>query len=140
MTAPDLAPLWVLDTNVVISAALTAGGTCDRLLRAAVAGRVRLAWSAPLLAEYRAVLLRPKFGFSRPVVSALLAVFDPAHQVPAGASPTLPDPDDAVFLAAALATPDQVLVTGNAAHFPAKLCRPVRILSPAEALRELERE
>lgn len=131
-------PVWVLDTNVVVSAALTAGGTCDRLLRVSVAGRVQLAWSAPMLAEYRAVLLRPKFGFSRPVVDALLAAFDPAHQVPAGNAPALPDPDDEVFLAAALATPDQILVTGNAAHFPAKLCRPVRILTPAEALRELE--
>jgi putative PIN family toxin of toxin-antitoxin system len=131
-------PLWVLDTNVVVSAALTAGGTCDRLLRAAVAGRVRLAWSAPMLAEYRAVLLRPKFGFPRPVVAALLAAFDPAHQVPAGPAPALPDPDDEVFLAAALATPDQVLVTGNTAHFPTKACRPVRVLTPAEALLELD--
>lgn len=132
-------PVWVLDTNVVVSAALTAGGTCDRLLRAAVAGRVRLAWSAPMLAEYRAVLLRPKFGFSRPVVDALLAAFDPAHQVAAGSSPSLPDPDDEVFLAAALATPDQIIVTGNAAHFPAKVCRPARVLTPAEALRDLEK-
>lgn len=90
-----------------------------------------------MLAEYRAVLLRPKFGFSRPVVASLLAAFDPAHQVPAGKAPALPDPDDEVFLAAALATPDQILVTGNAAHFPAKTCHPVRVLRPAEALREL---
>ncbi len=131
-------PVWVLDTNVVISAALTAGGTCDRLLRVAIAGHLHLAWSAPMLAEYRAVLLRPKFGFSRPVVAALLAAFDSTHQVPAGTAPALPDPDDEVFLAAALATQDKILVTGNAAHFPAHRCLPVRILTPAEALRELE--
>ena len=92
-----------------------------------------------MLAEYRAVLLRQKFGFSRPLVSALLAAFDPAHQVAVGRAPGLPDPDDEVFLAAALATDDRLLVTGNAIHFPAKLCRPVRVVSPAEALRELER-
>ena len=132
-------PFWVLDTNVVVSAALTAGGPCDRLLRAAGDGRLHLAWSAPMLAEYRAVLLRPKFGFSRPLVSALLAAFDPAHQVAAGRAPGLPDPDDEVFLAAALATDDRVLVTGSATHFPVKICRPVRVLSPAEALRELDR-
>lgn len=130
-------PAWVLDTNVVVSAALTAGGPCDQLLRAAVDGRIRLAWSAPILAEYRAVLLRPKFGLSRPVVVSLLAAFDPAHQVPAGVAPALPDPDDRIFLAAALATPDRVLVTGNTAHFPAARCRPVRVLAPAAALREL---
>ncbi len=130
-------PVWVIDTNVLVSAALTAGGTCDQILRAAIAGRIRLAWNAPMLAEYRAVLLRPKFGFSKPVVASLLAAFDPADQVPVGPTATLPDPDDEVFLAAALATPDQILVTGNTAHFPAKICHPVRVLTPAAALKLL---
>ena len=80
-----------------------------------------------------------KFGLSRPVVAGLLARFDPAHQVPAGGAPSLPDPDDEVFLAAALATADRVLVTGNGVHFPARICRPVRVLSPVDAWRELER-
>jgi putative PIN family toxin of toxin-antitoxin system len=128
-------PVWVIDTNVLVSAALTAGGTCDQILRAAIAGRIHLAWNAPMLAEYRAVLLRPKFGFSRPVVASLLAAFDPAHQVPATPTPSLPNPDDEVFLAAALATPDQILITGNAAHFPPKTCHPVRVLAPAGALK-----
>jgi putative PIN family toxin of toxin-antitoxin system len=130
-------PVWVLDTNVLVSAALTAGGTCDQVLRAAIAGRVTLAWSAPMLAEYREVLLRPKFKLSPSAVSALLAAFDPAHQVPVGQAPALLDPDDEVFLAAALATTDQVLVTGNTAHFPAKICRPVKVLAPFAALQTL---
>jgi putative PIN family toxin of toxin-antitoxin system len=130
-------PVWVIDTNVLVSAALTAGGTCDQILRAAIADRIHLAWNAPMLAEYRAVLLRPKFGFSRPIVTSLLAAFDPAHQVPVGSTPTLPDPDDEVFLAAALATSDQILVTGNTVHFPSKTCHPVRVLTPAAALKRL---
>ncbi|MFH1499783.1 MAG: putative toxin-antitoxin system toxin component, PIN family [Verrucomicrobiota bacterium] len=130
-------PVWVLDTNVVVSAALTAGGTCDRVLRAAIDGRIVLGWSAPMLAEYREVLLRPKFKFRPATVAALLSAFDAAHQVPVGTAPALPDPDDEVFLAAALGTPDRVLVTGNAAHFPAKLCRPAKILPPAAALKTL---
>jgi putative PIN family toxin of toxin-antitoxin system len=129
-------PVWVLDTNVVVSAILTPGGTCDRILRLAVAGRVRLAWSAPMLAEYRAVLRRPKFGLGAASVAALLAAFGPAGQVQPATAPALPDPDDEVFLAAALATPDRVLVTGNAAHFPEAVCAPVRVLDPAAALRE----
>lgn len=129
--------VWVIDTNVLISAALTSGGTCDQLLRAAMAGRIHLAWNAPMLAEYRAVLLRPKFGFSRPVVDSLLAAFDLAHQVPATPTPPLPDPDDEVFLAAALATPDQILINGNTSHFPPNVCAPVRVLTPAQALRTL---
>jgi putative PIN family toxin of toxin-antitoxin system len=130
-------PVWVLDTNVIVSAALTAGGTCDQVLRAAIAGRVTLAWSAPILAEYREVLLRPKFKLSSNAVSALLAAFDPANQVPVGVASALPDSDDEVFLAAALVTTDQVLVTGNIAHFPAKLCRPVKVLTPSAALHSI---
>ena len=49
-------PVWVIDTNVLISAALTAGGNCDQIFQAAVNDTIRLAWSAPMLAEYRAVL------------------------------------------------------------------------------------
>jgi putative PIN family toxin of toxin-antitoxin system len=130
-------PVWVLDTNVLVSAALTAGGTCDQVLRAAIAGRVTLAWSAPMIAEYREVLLRPKFKLSPSAVSALLAAFDPAHQFPVGVAPALPDSDDEVFLAAALATTDRILVTGNTAHFPIKLCHPVKVLTPSAALQSL---
>ena len=39
--------------------------------------------------------------------------------------------------AAALATADRILVTGNRAHFPPGRCAPVRVLSPAEAVQEL---
>ena len=131
------APVWVVDTNVVVSAALSAGGNCDKILRAAVAGEIRLAWSAPILAEYRAVLLRPKFSFSLQVVASLLTVFSPVDQVTPTTAPPLPDSDDEVFLAAALATTDRVLVTGNQAHFPADVCAPVQVLSPAEAIRLL---
>ncbi len=129
--------VWVLDTNVIVSAALTSGGTCDQILRAAIDGRVRLAWSTPMLAEYREVLARPKFGFSPAVVSSLLSTFGPAGQVTPDLAPALPDPDDEVFLSTALATEDQVLVTGNTAHFPIGICAPVNILTPTEALRFL---
>jgi predicted nucleic acid-binding protein len=61
----------------------------------------------------------------------------PGDQVKSGSAPPLPDPDDEVFLAAALMTPDQVLVTGNAVHFPRDLCATVQVLSPAEALERI---
>ncbi len=130
-------PVWVIDTNVLISAALTSGGTCDRVMRAVVDGHVRLAWSAGILAEYRAVLLRPKFKFSESVVASLLAAFPPEGQVIPVTTALLPDRDDEVFLATALATDDRILVTGNTAHFPEELCLPVKILTPTMALHRL---
>ena len=130
-------PEWVIDTNVLVSAALTAGGTCDQVVRLAVRGKVQLAWSAPILAEYREVLLRPKFQLSPESIAALLAAFPLRDQVSPGKSPALPDPSDEVFLAAALATETKVIVTGNASHFPVNICAPMQIHTPAEALLSL---
>lgn len=131
-------PVWVIDTNVLVSAVLTPGGNCDKILRAAIDGQIRLAWSSQMLAEYRTVLLRPKFKLPPPVVSAILAAFGAADQVTSvDVVPKLPDPDDEAFLATALSTRDQILVTGNTAHFPIKTCAPVKILIPAQAARKL---
>ena len=126
-------PVWVIDTNVLVSAVLTPGGNCDKILRAAVEGKIRLAWSSQMLAEYRMVLSRPKFKLPPPIVAAILAAFGPASQVTPSEAPELPDHDDEAFLAAALSTPDQILVTGNTAHFSPKVCAPVKILNPAKA-------
>ena len=126
--------VWVVDTNVLVSAALTAGGTCDRVMRLAIDGKVRLAWSAQMLAEYRDVLARPKFKFSPAVVTSLLSAFGPVDQVTPSLAPALPDADDEVFLAVALVTRDQILVTGNTAHFPPEICAPVKIITPGAAL------
>ena len=128
-------PIWVIDTNVLVSAALTSGGNCDRIVRAAIDGRARLAWSAPVLAEYREVLSRSKFKFSPQVVSSLLGVFAERDQVtPRSLDIRLPDPDDEIFMATAMVTPDQILITGNASHFPADLCLPVSVFTPIQAL------
>jgi len=131
------AQTWVIDTNVLVSAALTSGGTCDQIVRAAIEGKIRLAWSATMLAEYREVLSRPKFKLSPSAVSSLVGVFGPCEQVTPAVATALPDPDDEIFLATAKATPDKILVTGNNAHFPAERCAPVKILAPAEALQRL---
>lgn len=128
-------PRWVLDTNVLISAALTRGGTCDLVFQALADGQFSAAWDYPLLIEYREVLARPRFRFSRPVQAELLARFDLAwHTQAATTVPTLPDPHDEVFLAVALATPDRVLVTGNLKHYPPARRAGVAVLTPREAL------
>ena len=132
------APSWVIDTKVLVSAALSAGGNCDAIVRAAVNGRIRLVWSAPILSEYRAVLLRPKFRFQPQQVASLLELFGPVDQVsPISVKVRMPDPDDLAFLEAANAKTYKILVTGNLAHFPDDLCRPVCVLSPAQAVERL---
>ena len=127
---------WVLDTNVLVSAALTRGGVRDRLMQAAQEGRFGLAWNAAMLREYREVLLRPKFGLSARMVAELLAMFRLEGYREGEAGLALPDLDDAVFLAVARAA-DRLLVTGNLKHFPEKLRRGVEVLTPTEALGRL---
>lgn len=80
------------------------------------------------------MLGRAKFGFSPAVVTSLITTFGPTDQVTPVDAPTLPDSANEVFLATALATNDQILVTGNTVHFPAAICAPVQILTPSEAL------
>ena len=52
----------VYDTNVVVSAVLKVGSIPASLLALAMGRHVRLFLSPPILAEYSAVLKRPKFG------------------------------------------------------------------------------
>jgi len=79
----------------------------------------------------------PMEAIEAEIAAALLAAFPFRDQVYPGKLPALPDPSDEVFLAAALATETKVFVTGNASHFPANICVPVQILTPAEALLSL---
>jgi putative PIN family toxin of toxin-antitoxin system len=134
-------PLWVIDTNVLVSAVLTPGRVCDQLLQHAVAGRFVCAWDNSLLAEYRDVLSRPKFGLSRAAIRELLAAFPQSgfrHGMTTGVK--LPDPDDIPFVAVALATEDKTIIAGNPKHFPLLSIKPVTILSPREALGILSRK
>ena len=67
----------VFDTNVLVSVLLTPGGTSDRALRAAVAIGATFLYDARMLAEYRAVLSRPKFraAITPPMIEQLLSGF-----------------------------------------------------------------
>ena len=115
----------VIDTNVLVSAMLKEGSAPWSVLREALDGCIIPLVSDDILAEYGEVLLRAKFGFSKPTVKDLLgelpkrAVF--ISPVPSGE--VLPDPDDAVFyevVMTAQETADSYLITGNTKHFPVK--------------------
>jgi len=112
----------VLDTNVVVSAHLKAGGLEAFVLDLALASKVQLYVSRDILAEYEEVLRRPRFRVdSKKVTQSLRLIKKRATNV----KPTLtlsvsPDPDDNRFLECAEAANADYLVTGNRRHFPAK--------------------
>jgi putative PIN family toxin of toxin-antitoxin system len=129
--------LVVLDTNVLVSALLSPFGPPARVLDLALSGEIRLAYDDRLMAEYREVLARSKFGFAPEDVADLLAFLE-ADGEPVTARPLppeLPDADDLPFLEVA-AQAEATLITGNTAHYPTSFRGSVVVLTPAEFLNQ----
>jgi putative PIN family toxin of toxin-antitoxin system len=123
----------VLDTNVLVSALLSAFGPSARILDLLLTGELQLAYDDRLLAEYRQVLARPKFKFD-PMATAELVNYLATTGLWTAARPlatVLPDPHDLPFLEVA-AQVGATLVTGNRRHFPVEACEGVTVLTPAE--------
>ena len=136
-------PHWVIDTNVLVSAAITPNGVCDQVLQSAIAGMFVPAWDNKILSEYREVLSRPKFKLSKTAVRALLEALPSSGFHPATplAEIELPDLDDLPIVAVALATPDKTIITGNPSHYPESVMKKigVEILASRQALERLGR-
>lgn len=127
----------VIDTNVLVSAAINPAGPPGQLVVKIRSLTLMPVVSAAILDEYADVLRRARFGFPRAWVDELLTDMAALalHVRPiALAAADLPDPDDGPFIATALAAGCPI-VTGNARHFPAE-CG-VEILSPAQCLDRL---
>jgi putative PIN family toxin of toxin-antitoxin system len=132
--------LYVVDTNVIVSALLTASPESPTvcLLERMLTGRMRFLVSTDLLAEYREVLLRPrlarKHGLTAAELDVLLAelVANGTHRDPDKTSGA-PDPKDNHLLALLQAEPRAVLITGD--DVLARSCRKhYAVLSPREWL------
>jgi putative PIN family toxin of toxin-antitoxin system len=111
----------VVDTNVVISAALKADGFQRTTLLLALTKPARLYISPAILAEYRTVLFRPELDIPKALRLKLLQliqnrsyVVDPAYRLE-----VCSDPDDNRFLEVADRAGADYLITGNQRHFPA---------------------
>lgn len=122
----------VLDTNVIVSGLLSPFGPPAQIVRMIASGRIVLCYDARILTEYREVLLRPKFLFSKESVEALLDQITVTGVIVAGMPLRyeLPDKSDEPFLEVALAG-NSPLVTGNVKHFPKNKRQGVPVLSPA---------
>ncbi len=126
----------VLDTNVLVAGLLSPFGVCGEIVLMVSSGELTLSFDARILAEYDEVLRRPKFNFEEERITALLDYIVHRGQTTAASPLTnpLPDPDDEIFLETVISSHAACLVTGNQNHFPAELCRGIKILSPREFL------
>jgi putative PIN family toxin of toxin-antitoxin system len=110
----------VLDTNIVISAALRSGSLPETVFNLALDKQIQLCISEPILAEYKDVISRPHLAIDpRKAALALKRIRDAAQVVsPAKTVAACTDPDDNIFLECAQAAEADYLVTGNQRHFP----------------------
>jgi len=125
----------VLDTNVIVSAAMTTYGTCGQIVDLLVKGAFEICADDRILAEYDTVLRRPEFrivaGDAEVVLDLMRSVAELVAAAPLAA--ILPDPKDMPLLEVAMAS-DAILVTGNLRHFPEEARKGVTVVSPREFL------
>ena len=115
-----LALRLVLDTNVLVSAALNPDGLQRTVLLLALAKPARLYVSAPILAEYKTVLSLTELQIRKGLRHRFLQLLNSlAHLVkPVRRLAIAADPDDNIFLECADSARADYLVTGNQRHFP----------------------
>ena len=110
----------VIDTNILVSAALKPVGLQRTILLLATTRPATLYVSEAIFAEYREVLARPELKIRRGLRQQLLQLLrSRSHPVkPSRALQVTKDPDDNKFLECADAAGADYLVTGNPRHFP----------------------
>ena len=111
----------VIDTNILVSAALKPDGLQRTVLVIAMSKPAQLYVSNAILAEYREVLARREFKIRRGSRQQLLQLIKNHAQLvnPVRALQVTKDPDDNKFLECADAAGADYLITGNQRHFPA---------------------
>ena len=110
----------VLDTNVLVSAALKPEGPQRTAFLLAITRPARLYVSEPIVEEYGDVLARRELRIRRGARLQLLQLIKnrsslvaPRHRLEVAS-----DPDDNIFLECADAARADYLITGNLRHFP----------------------
>jgi uncharacterized protein len=128
----------VLDTNILVSALLSARGNESLVLRLALSGGFEIGVSPAILNEYRSVLERPRFKLPASAINDLLSHLEkqaklvhPTHTVEAS-----PDESDNRFLECAETAHAEYLITGNKRHFP-KDWKDTKIVNAREFLEQV---
>jgi putative PIN family toxin of toxin-antitoxin system len=128
-----LALRLVIDTNVLISAALKPEGLQRAVLLLAITKPARLYVSRPIFAEYGEVLGRPELRIRKGLRQQLLQLIKNHSYsvVPTQRLEVTSDPDDNIFLECADVAGADYFVTGNLRHFP-RFWKKTKIITPRE--------
>lgn len=115
----------VIDTNVLVSAALKWKSIPSTIIDLAFNDVIIPLVNKAIITEYQAVLLRPKFHLTETIVSNIVEEIE-IHAVNISEEHLdidLPDPKDKVFYEVTMEArkeTDAYLITGNSRHFPVK--------------------
>jgi len=125
----------VVNTNIVVSAALKPDGLQRTVLLLALTRPARLYITEEVMAEYREVLSRPRLNIRKgPRQQLIQLIGNRAHYVvPHAALHVTADQDDNKFLECADAARADYLVTGNQRHFP-KVWKKTKVVTSREFL------
>lgn len=130
----------VVDTNVLISAALSTQGAPAQLMRRLL-GQHTLVFSQPTFDELHTRLYRPKFDryITLEQRQRLLHDFNAcAHWVDLAPYPAYcRDPDDDKFIATALQAQARWLISGDKDLLATQACEGLHVQTPAQALDQL---
>jgi len=127
----------VLDTNVIISAAISRLGNPAKIIELVSDGIITMYYSAEMLSEYEEVLSRERFGFSPEKQNATIDLISETGILiaPEQSIIQILDMDDIIFYDAAKSA-NAILVTGNIKHYPDDDL----IMTPAEFLVSMNEE
>lgn len=123
----------VIDTNVIVSAALKPDGLQRTVLLLAITKPASLYVSDAILAEYKEVLARPELRIRKGLRQQLLQLIK-SHSRLVRVASTLKvagDPGDDKFLECADAARADYLVSGNVRHFP-KFWKKTKVITSRE--------
>jgi uncharacterized protein len=123
----------VIDTNVVVSAAIKPRGTQRTVLNLALTKPCRLYVSDPILDEYSGVLARSLLRIPKGKRAQILQIIRNRGFLvsPPRRLQVTSDPDDNIFVECADAARADYLITGNRRHFPA-FWKGTKTISPRE--------
>ena len=125
----------VIDTNIVVSAALKPDGLQRTVLLLAITKPARLYVSEVIIAEYREVLARPELKIRKALRQQVLQLLRSHSQTVTQTRPLqiTRDRDDNIFLECADAARADYLVTGDPRHFP-KFWKKTKVITSREFL------
>lgn len=129
----------VIDTNIVVSAALKLDGLQRTVLILALSKPATLYVTEAILAEYQDVLQRPRIDIPRGRRQQLLQLIASRSRsiMPTRIPQVTSDPDDNMFLECADAARADFLVTGNPRHFP-KFWKKTKVITSREFISIVE--